>query len=656
MRKNAGPLRPSPTPDTPGPSTARPTAERPVDLDFHLSGRTRTGATDDSPRRSADGMIEQALQAETAVTVTRMSDIVEPLAPVPSSPLERYRQSALSGLSAHDAEGLRTYKGRKFADVSDEATSSTQTVMVVYHEMMKAYRARLPTEREASGPPLYRIGQSNHWSLNKPFEYYDTRQYTQSHIADSRGYYSVDEIRLIEHSGPQGKVFERQVVHRNAGLAFVDENGSLIRVDPNEARGDISIPVKLAHWSDGEIWSTYRLEGARALVLRIEAEAAGRAPDWASRFNEPDNHKFLTDSMRWSFPDKSLQERTAILRSYNLSIAQQNRLRLKMEHGSFPEWAEQHKRLTENTADITRFEQISQELGPYSRRLREEGEHHEHALPPLEQRYEHSFLNSYLEHAGYKRNQHDYLYRTDIPAMFRADLRTPFELARDKRLVKLRGNPTDSTTKRAFSATFGAANALTYMGFDYYSNPRHYNSQANRYPGHFSDSDSSAGFRHSSGEESDTSFEMDDSRDYPLLRRKQNLGFLYVIDTRSIEVVPRMENLYLNNYKDFDGDALEGRISMPTRGISAERIWLVSSDRRQAARVEDILLQAGDSAEAIEKATWSGTDAIDRYGNNAYDGLIEKIARSGGTVLMLPKGESTYSNDVSWPVAEHYRA
>lgn len=654
MRKNTGPLRPSPTPDAPGPSTPRPAIDDPVDMDFHFSGRTRSDAVDNSPRPGTDGTRDEALRGESAVSVTRMSEFVEPRAPVPPSPLERYRQSALSGLSAHGAEGLRTYKGRKFADVSDDATTTVQTVMVVYHETMKAYRAKLPTEREASGPPLYRIGESNAWSLNKPHEYYDPKQYTRSHIADSRGYYSVEKYRLIEHSGGHGKWFERQIVDRNAGKAFVDDHGGLIRVDPDEARGDISIPVKLAHWSDGEIWSTYRLEGARALVFRTEAEAAGRAPDWASRFNEPDTHKFLTDSLRWAYPHKSLEERTQILRSYNLSIAQRQRLRQDMEHGSFPEWAEQHKRLSENTSEITRFEHISQELEPYSLRLREEGEHHQHELPPVEQRYEEVFLNSYLEHAGYKRNQHDFLYRTDIPAMFRADLRTPFELARDKRLVKLRGNPSDSTTKRAFSATFGVANALTYMGFDYYSNPLHYNTQANRYPGHFSDSDSSSGFRHSSGEESDTSFEMDESRDYTLLRRKQNLGFLYVIDTRSVEVVPRVENLYLNN-KDFDGDALEGRISMPTRGISAERIWLVSSDRRQAARVEDILLQAGDSAEAIEKTTWSGTVHFDRHGNNAYDGLIEQIARSGGTVLMLPKGKDTFSNDVSWPVAEHYR-
>ncbi|WLH34979.1 hypothetical protein PSH79_24170 [Pseudomonas sp. FP2196] len=233
--------------------------------------------------------------------------------------------------------------------------------------------------------------------------------------------------------------------------------------------------------------------------------------------------------------------------------------------------------------------------------------------------------------------------------------------------MKLRGNPSDSTTKRALSATFGLANGLTYMGFDYYSNPRHYNSQANRYPGHVSDSDSSSGHRHSTDGESDTSFEMDNSRDYPLLRREQKLGFLYAIDTRGIEVVPRAENIYLNNM-DFDGNALEGRISMPTRGLSAERIWRVHSDLSRAARVEDILLQAGDNAEAIEQATWAGNDEVigthlEVFPDNEfrlqelfrYDQLIDEIAASGGVVLDLPKGSSTFSDDVTWPVPEHYR-
>ncbi|WP_405122807.1 hypothetical protein ACI514_29075 [Pseudomonas sp. M20] len=606
---------------------------------------------------NTDGSPSSTASVEPSITITRMPDAQTPARSPTKSPLEPYFQHVDASLP-HEADGLKTYKGRQFADVANEdGSASGLTVMVAFHDLIKTWRARLPSERTPSGPPLYRVSDSNLWSLKKPIEYYDPRQYVPSHTADAQGYYSVHQQVALQHSGPYGNWTEFKVTARDAGFAFTDEKRRLIRVDPIEARGDSAIPLKLAHWSDGDIWSVYRLEGAQALAFRIEAESSGKAPDWATRYNEPDIHTFLTDSLRWSYPQKTKDERSQILRSYNLSIAQQNRLRLDMEHGHFPEWAEHHKRLTQNTLDDKRFALIAQELGPFSLRLREEGESYTYDLPPVEQRYEESFLKGYLEHAGYQRNQHDYLYRTDIPAMFRADMRTPFELARDKRLVKLRGNPSDSTTKSAFSATFGAANGLTYMGFDYYSNPRHYNSQANRYPGHFSDSDSSSGNRHSSANESETSFEMDNSRDYPLLRRRQLLGFLYVIDTRGIEVVPRVENIYLND-RDFDGDVLEGRISMPTRGISAERIWLVSSDLSRAARVEDILVQAGDRAEAIEKATWAGTDAYDAYthGTTPYDDLINQIARSGGVVLTLAKGKNTFSNDVTWPVAEHYRA
>jgi len=654
MRQKPGPLRPSPTPETPGTSTSRPVPyDRPVELDSRLPGRIKPDGSTESPGIHSDSPHSSTERVEHGITITQMPETQTPQRRAATSPLEPYLQNVDESLS-HNAEGLKVYKGRTFADIAnDDGAAAGLTVMVAFHDLIKTYRARLPSERVPSGPPLYRVADSNVWSLNKPIEYYDPMQYASSYTVDARGYYSVHEHRAVEHAGPYGKWIEFIVVKREAGFAFIDEHRRLIRVDPDEARGDTSVPLKLAHWSDGDIWSLYRLKGAQALVFRIEAEALEKAPDWATRFNEPDTRKFLSDSSRWSYPQKSETERAQILRSYNLSMAQQNRLRQDMEHGRFPEWAEQHKRLTQNLSDDSRFEQIAEELQPLILRMREGGQTPYFDSHPVEQRYEESFLKSYLEHAGYQRNQHDYLYRTDIPAMFRADLRTPFELARDKRLVKLRGNPSDSTTKSAFSATFGAANALSYTGFDYYSNPRHYNTQANLYPGHFSDSDSSSGYRHNSAEESDTSFEMDHSRDYPLLRRKQTLGFVYVIDTRGIEVVPRVENIYLND-KDFDGDKLEGRISMPTRGISAERIWLVNSDLSQAARVEDILREAGDNAEAIEKATWAGADFM-RYGATEYDQLINRIAHAGGVVLKLPKGENSYSNDVTWPVPEHYR-
>ncbi|MFJ2487526.1 hypothetical protein [Pseudomonas sp. NPDC087639] len=657
MRNKPKATRQSTTGDTSGISTPRSTTpdNGSDDLSFNLPGRIRPdGSSETTSGVRVETTTGGTLHPEPAVTVSPIADIATTQRTTTTSPLERYVQHPGSELSAPDAAGLRLYKNKKFLDVADETPESgIQTVMVEFDEAMKAYRAKLPAERKPSGPPLYRIAESNTWSLQKPIEYYDYPRYTSSYAPDTRGYYAVHEKVTWpnEIAGLPPHSYE----NRDVGFAVKDERDRLIRVDPLMARGDTSLPLKLAHWTDGDIWNVYRLRETEALVFRSEADAHGRAPDWARRFDEPNIHKYLTDSLRWSHPQKSLTERADILRTYNLSIAQQNRLRADMEDGVFPEWAEQHKRLTQSNDD-QRFKQIAEELEPYILRLRNEGERLRDSLPDVEERYESEFLNRYLEHAGYKRNVHGFIYRTDIPAMFRADLRTPFELARDERLVKLRGNPSDSTTKRAFSATFSLADGLNYMGFNYYSNPRHYNSQANRYPGHLSDSDSSSGRRHSTDGESDTSFEMDDSRDYPLLRREQKLGFLYVIDTRGIEVVPQAENIYLNNMH-FLGDTLEGRISMPTRGISAERIWLVQSDLKRAARVEDIFREADEDADGIEKATWAGTDAsaMWRYGYTPYDELINRVADTGGVILDLQKGEHTFANDIVWPVPEHYR-
>lgn len=658
MRQKPGPLRPSPNTETPATSTTRPASpDRPIDLDLDLRLPGHIRADGSNELSGIDTIVPAASTAalRPGITVTHMPDMQMPPRGPAKSPLEPYVQNVSADLS-HDAQGLKTHKGRQFADIADDDGSAAGlTVMVAYHDLIKAYRARLPGERGPSGPPLYRLAGTDLWSLNKPVEMYPADRYAlhqwaagsySAPVANAQGYYAVHEWKQLPSH-------ERLTTRMNVGFAFMGKSGHMIKVDPSEARGDTSVPLKLAHWTDGELWDVYNLRDAEILTFRAEAEARGGPPHWARRRTTEDHHKFLLDSMKWSHPQKSRSECAELLRSYNLSVAQQKRLRTDMENG-FPAWAEAHKSLSRNVLDTKRFEHIAEELGPFALKLRNHGEGHEGDLPPVNQRYEDDFLQSYLEHAGYKRNRHDYLYRTDIPAMFRADLRTPFELARDKRLVKLRGNPSDSTSKRAFSATFALSDALNYMGFDYYSNPRHYNSQANRYPGHFSDSDSSGGDRHSTDGESDTSFEMDNSRDYPLRRRKQVNGFLYIIDTRDIEVVPRVENLYFNN-RDFDGDNLEGRISMPTRGISAERIWLVNSDHSLAARVEDVFRQAGEDAVDIETSTWEGTD-LDMWSRSTpYDGLIAGVSHSGGVVLTLPKGRDTDANDIVWPVPEHYR-
>ncbi|WP_262410335.1 hypothetical protein [Pseudomonas sp. N40(2020)] len=473
MRNKTKAPRQSTTSDTSGLSTPRSTTpdNGSDDLSFNLPGRIRTdGSSEATSGVRVETTTEGTLHPEPAVTVSPIADIATTQRTTPTSPLEPYVQHPGSELSAPDASGLRSYKNRKFVDVANDKTESDiQTVMVAFDEAMKAYRAKLPAERKPSGPPLYQSADGNTWVLQKPLEYYEPLRYTSPHTPDSRGYFAVHEQIAHERTNQFGMFYKFEMVARDIGFAFKEDSGKLIRVDPSAARGDASVPLKLAHWSDGEIWSVYRLRESEVLVFRSEAEAQGRAPDWATRVEEPDIHKYLTDSLRWSHPQKSLAERTEILRTYNLSLAQQNRLRTDMQHGVFPEWAEQHKQLTKSNDD-QRFKQIAEELDPYILILRNEGENPSDSLPKVEHRYDSEFLESYLEHAGYKRNVHDMLYRTDIPAMFRADLRTPFELARDKRLVKLRGNPSDSTTKRAFSATFGLADALNYMGFNYYSN------------------------------------------------------------------------------------------------------------------------------------------------------------------------------------------
>ncbi|WP_249122203.1 hypothetical protein [Pseudomonas sp. SCA2728.1_7] len=70
-----------------------------------------------------------------------------------------------------------------------------------------------------------------------------------------------------------------------------------------------------------------------------------------------------------------------------------------------------------------------------------------------------------------------------------------------------------------------------------------------------------------------------------------------------------------------------------------------------------MLQQAGDRVTAIEQATWAGTDnrVAGYFGSNAYDSLIDDIARSGGVILDLPKGDKTFADDVVWPVPEHDR-
>jgi hypothetical protein len=341
-----------------------------------LPGRVRTDASNALPGIDSDASPGRNTRTEPAITITQMLETQAPRQPATTSPLEPYLQSVDQTLG-HNADGLKSYKGRQFADIANEDGSAAGlTVMVAFHDLIKTHRAKLPSERVPSGPPLYRVAGSNLWSLHKPVEYYPPERYTLNDrgnsysrpLPDAQGYYTVNEWADLPYQG-------RVVTRTNVGFALLGEHGRLVKVDPSESRGDGSVPAKLAHWTDGEIWDVYSIHGAEVVAFRAEAQASGRAPEWATRADNDDHQKFLLDSMKWSHPQKTRSECAELLRSYNLSNAQQKRLRPDMENG-FPEWAEQHQQLTQNTLDDKRFDLIAQELGPFSLRLREEGENH----------------------------------------------------------------------------------------------------------------------------------------------------------------------------------------------------------------------------------------------------------------------------------------
>lgn len=81
-----------------------------------------------------------------------------------SQSLEHYWVPAASGLSDRNAEGLRTHKGRQYADVPGGI------VLVGKDAQTGLYRARLPSESNPSGPVLLRDSSSGLWHELEHFE------------------------------------------------------------------------------------------------------------------------------------------------------------------------------------------------------------------------------------------------------------------------------------------------------------------------------------------------------------------------------------------------------------------------------------------------------------------------------------------------------
>lgn len=103
-----------------------------------------------------------AITAAPPITI-HQSTSTAPTPPVAQEQsLEHYRISAPASLPDPDAEGFRTFKGRRYVDVQDGGI-----VQIVLDVQTGLYQARLPSERHASGPMLVRDPDSRLWHALK---------------------------------------------------------------------------------------------------------------------------------------------------------------------------------------------------------------------------------------------------------------------------------------------------------------------------------------------------------------------------------------------------------------------------------------------------------------------------------------------------------
>ncbi|MCH4898231.1 hypothetical protein EIY71_06080 [Pseudomonas sp. CH235] len=365
--------------------------------------------------------------------------------------------------------------------------------------------------------------------------------------------------------------------------------------------------------------------------------------------------RLLNDSLLTMHPLMTLGQRVEFLRAYNLSPRQHIRLHsdLTADPRVMPEWAEQHHLRSRDENDPTRFDQLYEEIEPLLLPVRNGTLRSD--LIDFDKSVTREFLDAFLTRLGYLRNSSDCLYRTDIPGLFRADERTPFEFYNDGRMLPRLKHPRGATTEKPISATVSHQLVKRYGARGTEApDPEYlrYNSQRNKYPGKKpGESDNESG--NSDNDWSDASdVELDTERNYETIRHDQQFIFSYVIDTRRMEVVLNEENHLLNlaaREKNawFPDDELEALISTSKRGIESERLWLLDSTFTRAAKVDDVAAQAQTSyiGNDIEARTHSGIS-----NQHEYDALIDAVARAGKPILAFPGGRDWFANDIVWPV------
>ncbi|RIJ08643.1 hypothetical protein DXT77_20160 [Pseudomonas sp. 91RF] len=413
-------------------------------------------------------------------------------------------------------------------------------------------------------------------------------------------------------------------------------------------------------------WSPARQSSTGNPLKRPNADNSGGASAVPARqpriTSMPAHLKMATSELLSTYfaqlyPHLTHGERIMELRSCNLSPLQHIRLRddLIVNPSALPEWVTQHRTRSLDASNPSRFDALHEEIEPLLLPLRN-GKLLISRLGDyggFSESVSREFLDGFLAKLGYLRNASDCLFRTDIPALFRADERTPFEFYNDGRMLPRLKHPRGATTEKPISATVSLKLVHQYAGRGTDSpDPEYlrYNNQKNKYPGRKpGEPDNESG--ESDNDWSDASdVELDSERNYETIRHDQQVIFTYVIDTRKMEIVLGEENHLLNTAaRDkgawFPEDELEALISTSKRGIESERLWLLDSTRSRAAKVDDIAYEAGyQSRMDIEERTHHGAD--NRY---QYDALIDKVALAGKPILTLDRGKEWFANDIVWP-------
>lgn len=588
-------------------------------------------------------------------------------------------ENFIRGMQAPDADGLRFIVGRKFVDVEDDGVM--RTAHVGLDENLGVYRIKLLTEQHPSGPILYKNDARPTWRLTAQISerpvadhdpqtgsssgpkrpapsasepaatplapkrprssdtptYINQRLYSATRRSpDAQGYYEFTPIWGRDES--------------NIRFAFRDQNGNWIQVDP-PVGGFGSQPTHLKHWTDHEIWELYGIHGQDIERFRSEAQVSGKPPHWVEpNVTSSPVVNLLRDSLRWLHPAMAPNEREAFLQSYNLLPSQLSRLEQQMRTElTLPEWAQVHKRLTEDVNNPHRLDQLSKDV--INELNLKRGARHDWYDP--ETSMTHELREALLVKMGYLRNKNNCLYLTDVPALFRGDERTPFELANDNAMLPRYAHKPGATTHKPMSATFSLTEGLRYASAP---DPEYlrFNTQTNKHPGRSADDTHSDNDTESnaSSDWSDTGSPVawDHERNYDRTRERQTVMFLYALDTRNMEVVPREENYNFNSAAHhtpptwFPDDNFEGLISVTKKGLDAARIWLLNTSLTKGANVNDIEELAGSRAEHIEAITHAG------YANkHEYDQLIDKVESAGKPVLRLSGNKNEFGYDLTWP-------